>query len=64
MEFADNSFDGVYAIDATLYAKDPIDVYSEVSTDNIHVILTLFRRTIETIAVFCTEDSNPDSNPD
>ena len=52
MEFADNSFDGVYAIDATLYAKAPIDVYSEVSTDNI--MLTLFRRTID------SHDESPD----
>ena len=31
MEFADDTFDGVYAMDATCHAKQPVDVYSEVS---------------------------------
>ena len=30
MEFPDNAFDGLYALEATLYAKSPLDVYKEV----------------------------------
>ena len=30
MEFPDNTFDGLYALEATLYAKSPLDVYKEV----------------------------------
>jgi sterol 24-C-methyltransferase len=30
MEFSDNSFDGLYALESTLYAKKPVDVYREV----------------------------------
>lgn len=30
MEFPDNSFDGLYALESTLHAKTPLDVYSEV----------------------------------
>lgn len=29
MEFENNLFDGAYSLEATCYAKDPIDVYSE-----------------------------------
>ncbi len=30
MEFQDNTFDGVFAIEATCHSKNPVDVYSEV----------------------------------
>ena len=30
MEFADNTFDGVFALEATCHAKDPIIVYKEI----------------------------------
>ena len=39
MEFPDNSFDGLYALESTLYAKKPVDVYSEVRTVYIYIIL-------------------------
>ena len=31
MRFPDNSFDGMYALESTVYAKQPVDVYREVS---------------------------------
>ena len=30
MEFADNTFDGVFALEATCHAKDPVIVYKEI----------------------------------
>ena len=30
MEFDDNTFDGGYALESTLYAKDPEQVYTEI----------------------------------
>ena len=30
MEFPDDSFDGLYALEATVHAKSPLDVYKEV----------------------------------
>ena len=32
MEFPDDSFDGLYALESTCYAKKPVDVYKEVYT--------------------------------
>ena len=31
MEFEDNSFDGVFSIESTCHAKDPVDVYKEIA---------------------------------
>ena len=31
MKYPDNSFDGLYALESTVYAKKPVDVYREVS---------------------------------
>ena len=30
MEFSDDTFDGLYALDSTVHAKSPLDVYKEV----------------------------------
>lgn len=30
MEFADNTFDGVFALEATCHARDPVTVYKEI----------------------------------
>ena len=56
MEFPDNSFDGLYALESTLYAKKPVDVYSEVCNfyaQNMHNIMCPFVNVCMCIIFVC-----------